>query len=155
MHTAANPITLGPNSDARRIHSATKELVTHFHHDYLSPRPNRNYTLTVVNYFVVSNAFFVLLSVNTGGCKRRTTEATPPPIPASPSVRAQEAGGPSELGSAPPSMTAIEPPASDTEFREAAHWLPRGDVAGWQQSGAVTRSSAANLFQIMDGEAPS
>src|SRR5689334_25446536 len=101
MHTAANPITLGPNSDAHCIHSATKELVTHFHRDYLSPGPNRNYTLTVVNHFVVSNAFLVLLSVNTWGCKRRATEATPPPLPASPSVRAQEAGGQSELGNAP------------------------------------------------------
>lgn len=95
----------------------------------------------------------------TASCKRQPSESTPPPPPATrPTAPAAGADGSAGApgSTPPPAAGALDPPAPAAEFREAAQWLPQGEVVpGWRQSGAVTRSVAANLFQIMDGEAPS
>src|SRR5262245_42881807 len=97
-----------------------------------------------------------LATASNTGCRRPTSESIPPPSPPRPTFNHP---GNVEGGTAstpPPPTTAIDPPAAAAEFRDAAQWLPQGEPApGWRQSGAVIRSRAADLFQIIDGEAPS
>lgn len=104
-----------------------------------------------------SNARYFLLvtlSLAVPACKRQPAEsASPPPPVARTAGDASQARG--EPGAPPPAAGELDPPAPASEFRETAQWLPQGEVAGWQQSGAVVRSNVANLSQIIDGAAPS
>ncbi len=90
------------------------------------------------------------------GCRNRTTEGTPPPPPESRPLDARTAGPSTAAGdgaTAPPTASGVEPAAPPAEFREAARFLPQGSVGDWVQSGSVTRSTGANLFQVIDGAA--
>ena len=89
-------------------------------------------------------------------CRSRETGSTPPPSPRNehppvPATADAHAAGDAATAGA----DNFEPSAAAAEFREAARMLPQGRVGEWVQSGAVTRSTAANLFQIIDGAAVS
>jgi hypothetical protein len=88
-------------------------------------------------------------------CRNRSTESTPPPATRTeaPSPAALDARAAGLGDSGPAGASDLEPPAPAAEFREAARFLPQGHVGDWVQSGSVTRSNAANLFQIIDGAA--
>lgn len=83
-------------------------------------------------------------------CKRQPSSAPATPV-ATNDARGRWAEGTPPLGS----VSVIDPPAPASEFRDAAQWLPQGEIDGWRQSGAVVRSTAANLYQIIDGAAAS
>ncbi|MEI8254748.1 MAG: DUF6599 family protein [Deltaproteobacteria bacterium] len=90
------------------------------------------------------------------GCRSRPTENTPPPAPPRDTRAAVPSTGPHDGAATPPTPAAasdVDPPATPAEFREAARYLPQGRVGDWVQSGSVTRSTAANLFQVIDGAA--
>src|SRR5262245_8006788 len=102
------------------------------------------------------------------GCKREQTPSAPsvrsdpPRAGATADARgatpgstggASPAASPTTPSGSPPPAAALDPPAAAAEFRDAAQVLPQGAVGGWRQSGAVIRSTAANLAQIIDGAA--
>jgi hypothetical protein len=82
-------------------------------------------------------------------CKRTPPESstpTPPQEPARTTTASNADDG---------SSIALAPPAAAAEFRAAGRVLPRGEVAGFRQSGPVIHSTAQNLFQQIDGDAVS
>jgi hypothetical protein len=108
-----------------------------------------------VNTTTLCHSVLVTLALLAPACKRQPSEGTAPPPP--PAARAEPAAaldGAGTPGTPPPAST-IDPPAPASEFREAAQYLPQGEIDGWHQSGAVVRSTTANLSQIIDGAAVS
>jgi len=115
----------------------------------------------VLRAWVVGSS--VLLASLVGCSRSSATRGNPPPTGSSPRTAAPPASDAAHAsvdarsapGSTPPPPQGgpIDPPAAAGEFRDAAQWLPQGDVATYTQAGAVTRSNAANLFQIIDGAA--
>jgi hypothetical protein len=98
----------------------------------------------------------VALFLALAGCKRTPPESTPPPSQQEPPRSNTAAATPDAASAnAPPSDTAVAPPAADAEFRAAGRVLPRAETAGFRQSGAVIHSTGANLFQQIDGDAVS
>ncbi|MDP3278292.1 MAG: hypothetical protein Q8Q09_24100 [Deltaproteobacteria bacterium] len=87
------------------------------------------------------------LLASSPACKR-TQAPTPPPTPP-PAVT------PSAVADSGPTGPALAPGADAAEFRDAARVLPRVAVGSFRQTGPVLRSTAANLFQFIDGDAVS
>jgi hypothetical protein len=99
-------------------------------------------------------SFTLLLTV--ASCKRTPPEsATPPSTQEPPRGNTSAANTDSAAANAPPSGNDVAPGANAAEFRAAGRVLPRGEIAGFRQSGSVIHSTAQNLFQQIDGDAVS
>jgi len=90
-------------------------------------------------------------------CRRDAPAGSPPPVAVETAMRPASASASASAmtSGAAPSAAGLEPPAAAGEFVDAARVLPRGPVGEWRQSGAVLRSNAANLAQLIDGAAVS
>jgi hypothetical protein len=89
------------------------------------------------------------------GCKRTPPESASPPSRQEPLRNAESASFNGATPTAPPSADNLAPPAAPAEFRAAGRVLPRGEIAGFRQSGPVIHATAQNLFQQIDGDAVS
>lgn len=97
-------------------------------------------------------SFALLLTA--ASCKRTPPESATPPSTQDP-PRTNATSTDSAASNAPPSGNDVAPGANASEFRAAGRVLPRGEIAGYRQSGSVIHSTAQNLFQQIDGDAVS
>lgn len=80
----------------------------------------------------------------------------PNPQPTGPTNNAPNSNAATDAPSVDaPTARTFAPPAAAEEFRDAARIFPQNTVDSLTQSGPVVRSTGANLFQVIDGDAVS
>ncbi len=91
----------------------------------------------------------LVLALALSSCRRTQT---PParPLPTTESVAAS-----ADAASVSNPVRAFAPAAAPGEFRDSARIFPQNSLGVLTQSGPVVRSTGANLFQIIDGDAVS
>lgn len=102
-----------------------------------------------------ANSVTAALVLALTACKRTPPESAPPPSQQEPPTNAHNTAASDGASSAAAPADNLAAPANTAEFRAAGRVLPRGEIAGFRQSGSVIHSSGQNLFQQIDGDAVS